>query len=295
MLSELYRRLIPLKTRERVYNNFLGQVLFIKRNFKTLLRGKLTYTFGFLFKKTEKNKIYAFIGKHGITSYPYNFKLEYDALAINIFYDAEFNLHYVIHSDKKLFFPDFYSKEKIVKDYKDLIIEQDIRSAHRYVKSYHELSGKTLLDVGSAEGIFALDTIDVTKNVIIFECEDHWLKPLNATFAPWLHKVKFEKKYVGNKTEGNFITIDDYFLQKPQNNIFIKMDIEGAERIALEGANNTLKNSKNIQLAICTYHCENDPDYIANQLANNGFSIEFTEGYMFWNKRISKGVIRGIK
>jgi hypothetical protein len=295
MLTSLYRRIVPIKTRTILYNIFLGKILFIVRHFNILLRGKFTYLFNFILPKTEKNQIFAFFGKYGITSYPYNYKLEYDTLPINVYFDIESNLHYVLHNEKKLYFPEFYSDEKIIKDYKDLLIEQDIRSAHRYVKSYNELTGKTLLDVGSAEGIFALDTIEIIKNAIVFECEDHWLKPLNATFAPWHHKVTFVKKYVGNKTKGNFITIDDYFSNQPQSNIFIKMDIEGAERKALEGATNILMNSNNIQLAICTYHRENDPEYIANLMIKYGYSIEFTEGFMYWNKRLSKGVIRCIK
>lgn len=253
------------------------------------------YFFGFMLPKKEKNQLYAFIGKHGITSYPYKYSLEYSSLQINVNFDQNLNLRYVIHNSNKLYFPEFFSDEKIIKDYKALLIEQDIRSAHRYVRSYNDLAGKTLLDVGSAEGIFALDTINLTKKVIIFECEDYWLKPLHATFAPWLHKVEFVKKYVGDKTENEFITIDDFFLHAPQNDIFIKMDIEGAERKALEGAASTLRNSTNIQLAVCTYHCENDPEYIADLMIKNGFNIEFSDGFMFWKKRLSKGLIRCIK
>ncbi len=295
MISSLYRRILPIKARTIIYSGFLGKLLFVKRNFKTLFRSKITYLFRFMLPKTETNQVFAFIGKHGITSYPYKYKLAYDILNINVYLDEKLNLHYVIHHENKLYFPEAHSEEKIRKDYLALLIEQDPSSSHRYVKSYNELSGKILLDVGSAEGIFALDTIEMTKQVILFECEDYWLKPLKATFAPWLHKVQFVKKYVGNKTDGNFITIDDFFSFEPQNNIFIKMDIEGAERNALEGAKNTLRHSNNIQLAVCTYHRQNDPEYISELMIKNGYSIEFSEGFMFWNKRLSKGVIRCIK
>ena len=39
---------------------------------------------------------------------------------------------------------------------------------------------------------------------------------------------------------------------------FIKMDIEGAERQALEGARETVKRFRP-RMAICTYHMEDDP------------------------------------
>lgn len=233
------------------------------------------------------------MGKHGLTSYPYDYMLEYQKREIKVERDILQNLPFVLHNGKRLYFPEFYSEEKVKKDYRALIIEQDSRSAHRYVRSYDELLGRTLLDVGAAEGIFSLDTIELTKRVIIIECLEHWQKPLQATFAKWNDKVTFVKKYVGNKSTGDFITIDEFLSHQVKESLFIKMDIEGAERMALEGAENTLKTGKDIQLAICTYHRKGDPEYMVDLLSKFGFSYEFSDGLMYWNKRVSKGVIRG--
>jgi hypothetical protein len=148
-----------------------------------------------------------------------------------------------------------------------------------------------LLDVGAAEGIFSLDTIDNTKQVILFECMEHWQKPLQATFAKWKHKVTFVKKFVGDKSTGEFVTIDE-FLSENKSNLFIKMDIEGAERMALDGAMKTLATGNNIQLAICTYHRKGDPEYMEHLMKTLGYSVEFSEGLMYWNKRLSKALIR---
>ncbi len=295
MLTAIYRKVLPYNFRKSLYDLFVGKIVFFFRNIDLILHAKFVFLFGFLLPKTEKNKALQFIGKHGITSYPYDYMFEYKNINIQVNFDKDLKLPFVIHNDKKLYFPEFYDVAKVIKDYRALLIEQDIRASHRYTKSYNELKNKTLLDIGSAEGIFALDTIEIVKDVIIFECEQYWLKPLRASFAPWKEKVKFVEKYVGDVTSGKFITIDDFLNDYPKENLFLKMDIEGAERKALEGAKNTLQTAKNTQLAICTYHQPNDPEYIANFVSNYGFQYEFSDGLMYWEKRFSKGLIRCFK
>jgi hypothetical protein len=292
MIIALYRKVIPVAVREKMYDFFLGRFIFFIRHFKIILKSKLTFLFSFLLSKSEKNKAYSFMGKHGLTSYPYNYALEYQNKEIIVEKDNQFNLSFVMHNGKKLYFPEHYSNEKIKKDYRALLIEQDARSAHRYVRSYDDLKDKILLDVGAAEGIFSLDTIELTKGTILFECMEYWQKPLTATFARWTGKVTLVKKYVGDKSIDDFIALDDYFSNKPINNLFIKMDIEGAERAALEGARSILNSGKNVQAAICTYHRAGDPEFMDAWLKRAGYSTEFSDGLMYWNKRVSKGVIR---
>jgi hypothetical protein len=233
------------------------------------------------------------MGRHGLTSYPYPYALEYRAKQINVEKDISQNMLFVNHNGRRLYFPEFYSIEKATKDYRALITEQDARSSHRYVRSYDELKDRILLDVGAAEGIFSLDTIELTKRVILFEIEEHWQKPLNATFAPWKNKVSIVRKYVSDNTSGKCVTIDEFLAAEQKENLFIKMDIEGAERLALEGAKQTLASGKNIQVAICTYHRVGDPEYMEKFLTDLGYTVEFSDGLMYWNKRVSKGLIRG--
>jgi FkbM family methyltransferase len=47
---------------------------------------------------------------------------------------------------------------------------------------------------------------------------------------------------------------------------FIKMDIEGAEREAIEGAQETLKRFRP-EMAICTYHLDDDPEAVRDAVA----------------------------
>jgi hypothetical protein len=291
MLASLYRKVLPLSVRQPIYDFLLGRVVFFFRNFSIIVKSKMAWVFGGMMPKTEENAALAFMGRHGLTSYPYSYALEYQQ-SISVEKDSAKNLLYVIHNGKRLYFPEFYTQEKVQKDYRALLIEQDVRAAHRYVRSYDELKGRVLIDVGAAEASFALDTIELTNQVIIFECMEHWQKPLQATFTQWANKVTIVKKYIGNKTAGEFVTIDDFLTNHSKDNLFIKMDIEGAERMALEGAQKTLQSGKNIQLAVCTYHRPGDPEYMDSFLKKYGYQTEFSDGLMYWNKRLSKGIIR---
>jgi hypothetical protein len=292
MIAQLYRKVLPASFRDKIYSAFLSKVLFFIRNFDAHFKGTIYYLFSWILPKTEKGNAYAFIGKHGITSYPGEYSLKYKSIPIEVYFDEQKNMPYVLHNKHKLYFPEKYSNEKVSINYRTLIIEQDIEASHRYVNSYEELSGRILFDIGSAEGIFSLDTIHLVKHVYLFECEDFWINALNATFEPWKDKVTIVRKYVGDKSDENFITIDELMKDKEINNLFLKMDIEGAEQSALRGAENVLRNGKNIKLSVCVYHRNEDPSVISKFLQNLGYTTEFTKGYIYWGRRLSKAVVR---
>jgi hypothetical protein len=295
MLTQLYRKLIPLSFRTILYEAFVGQALYFFRNFRVIAKSRFIYWFNRMLPKTEENLAWRFMGKYGLTAYPYEYMLEYKNQDIHVVSDEVLGLPYVMHNNKRLYFQPGYNKNKIIKIYRELITEQDTRSSHRYVKSYDELKGKTLLDIGSAEGIFALDTVELSDHVYLFECDKLWIRPLEATFAPWHEKVSIIEKYISDKTEGTNMKLDDFLADKPKGNLFLKMDIEGAEKSALAGASETLKSAENIQLAICTYHVKDDPESISSMMASLGYSYEFTDGLMYWSRRLSKGLIRCFK
>src|SRR6186997_1323633 len=120
MIVPLYRKLIPYTFRKSVYDFFLGDVVFFIRNFSVIARGKFTYAFGFIMPKTEINEAFSFIGRHGITSYPYNYSLEYYTRKIIVERDQELNLPFVNHNSRRLYFPEFYSDEMVDKNYRAL-------------------------------------------------------------------------------------------------------------------------------------------------------------------------------
>ena len=135
----------------------------------------------------------------------------------------------------------------------------------------------------------------MTKHVYLFECDSKWLEPLKATFLPWHDKVSIIEKYISDKTDESNLKIDDFLSDKNTENLFLKMDIEGAEKSALAGASETLKKAKDIQLAICTYHVKDDPESISKLMTSFGYSYEFSDGLMYWGRKLSKGLIRCFK
>jgi hypothetical protein len=72
MVSSLYRKLLPLSARQFVYDFFLGKLLFFAKHFKVIVRSKLSFVFDSLLPKTEENKTFALMGRHGLTSCLHN-------------------------------------------------------------------------------------------------------------------------------------------------------------------------------------------------------------------------------
>lgn len=292
MLVTLYRKHISKEVRDKIYKAFLGSALLFLRTLGGNIKSKFFYWFRKILPDTEKNRLYAFMGRYRLTPFPYPFIREYWKMAIDCLFDAQLNMHYVIHSGKRLYFPKSHQKAAIVENYRGLIIEQDACSPHQYVEDINRLKGKTLLDIGAAEAIFALDCIEIIEHAYIFECDEVWIEALNATFAPWKDKVTIVRKYVGDTNDDSHITIDSFFKGKETNNLFLKMDIEGAEQAALHGASNTLKTSRDIDFSICTYHRKNDAVEIAKILRSHAHEYEQTDGYMYFEREFRKGIIR---
>jgi len=292
MLVKLYRKYISKDTRDKIYKAFLGSYLQFYRNLGENTKAKYNYWFQRFLPDTEKNRAYAFMGKYGLTHYPYPFSLEYKKMSINCFFDEQLQMYYVIHSGKKLYFPKSYPEKEILLAYRDLLSEQDERSPHQYVKDINRLKGKILLDIGAAEAIFSLEVIELVNYVYIFECDENWIEALTATFGSWKNKVTIIRKYVSDINDENNITIDRFLEEKEKTNLFLKMDIEGYESVALKGASNTLKESPDIDFAICTYHKKEDAKGIARSFRSYNIEYEQTDGYLYYKNELRKAILR---
>ena len=219
-----------------------------------------------------------------------------------LYFDKTKNLHYLIHSNKRLYFPRNMEEKQILKTYYQFLSEMDKKSPHLYSNNLNELKDKILFDCGVAEGLFPLTYIDFFKKIVLFECDNNWVEALKATFAPYGDKVTIIQKYVSDTDSNNTITLD--YFSKTNNIIpnFIKMDIEGFEEKAIEGSTNILKNSTDIVCSICTYHTPTAEKNIIIKMNLLGFRPEYNKGYMIFHCEehfsapyLRRGVVRFYK
>ena len=198
------------------------------------------------------------------------------------------NLPYVRHNGIELFFPKRWTTEFAESEYRTLVETEGIlgtghlqKSPHSYVTdSFGVESGDIVLDVGSAEGLFALDKVNVASKVYVFESLKYWYKPLRATFRPFGDKVSIINKYVGSEVSHKSTTLSEVL--KDENGdatYFIKMDIEGAERDVLLASESFLRIHR-VKLACAADHRQDDADFLKRALENMGFSVQFSDGYM---------------
>ena len=77
-----------------------------------------------------------------------------------------------------------------------------------------------------------MEIIEEAKHVYLFEQDEQWLEAIRATFEPWQDKVTIVQKYVSDHNSSREQTLDDFFNNQTNEHLFLKMDIEGAERHA---------------------------------------------------------------
>lgn len=239
-----------------------------------------------LHKLDEYSDEINYIINHKAKFIPYLFTERYTGMERKSGYDTQKGLPFIIHNKKKLYFPRNMKLKKMIKIYNGLCTEQDKESPHKYFDEELEqvkLGESIFIDCGAAEGIISLDFIERVKKIFIIECSEKWISPLEATFEPWRDKVVILKKYVGNENSNISCRLDT-LLEKETSNIIIKMDIEGYELAALEGAENLLTNKDlKVLLSVCTYHNKDDYEIISKKLEECGFSISPSKGFVLWS------------
>ena len=250
----------------------------------------------------EIKTILNYLKSNPIAIFPYSFQDEYVADNIEVFIDQVKGLPYVLLDGKKLYFKKRWGKKKIQSLYNLLSKEQDIRSPHRYLTEQFKFeNGDILIDAGVAEGNFALSVVEKASRLILFEADQEWIEPLNATFEPWKDKVVIINKFVGDVTNESNTTIDDVILPG-KIPLFLKIDVEGAESRLLKGCKRIISEQKPLKVAICTYHKQNDEKEFYDLLVKNGMTTSHSDGYMlfFYDNKMKapyfrRGLLRAVR
>ena len=219
--------------------------------------------------------------------FPYPFQHNYKRTSITVYKDNKLKLKYILQDGKRLYFKRKSSSRGIKRNYNYLLIEQDINSPHRYLTDTFNLSTNDILvDVGAAEGNLALSVIEKVKKIYLFETDENWIEALKATFSPWQDKVEIINKFVSHKNEDNHVSLDEFFKDKEAFS-FLKVDAEGSENEVLQGSETLITAVPLLKIALCSYHKPNDEKDFKKHLAERGFTVSHSSGYMIFPERLT--------
>ncbi len=233
----------------------------------------------------------------------YYFTPAQDEHLYEAFFDEAADLHYILFEDKRLYLKRNYGFTIIKgKQYvKDIWYEQDLNSPHLYEEGEICVNdGDVLIDAGVCEGNFSLHNIDKVSKVYLIECDEDWMEALRHTFEPYKEKVVFCNKFLSDSDSEDMISLDTLLEGEPVQ--FIKMDIEGEELKALQGAERTLRSSKGLKCAICAYHRHGDEEKIKAVLQEYHMKTSTSKGYMLFlfddavlkEPELRRGIVRAI-
>ena len=207
-----------------------------------------------------------------------------------VFFDENCGLPYinfktVEDKTRRMYFPlnkQFIQTPDGKKYATDVLREQVPTSPHLYIKGEHKVNeGDVLIDAGVCEGNFALRYVDICSQVYLFEMDQNWFAPLYFSFRDCWDKIKLIPKAVSDKGGGQQITLDEVVNAPKSANIFLKMDIEGAEPAALRGARKIL-STYNVKASVCSYHNANDALQIKSIFQRYGYKTWTSDGYMIF-------------
>ena len=233
-------------------------------------------------EEEERVTYLKFLRYHLIKVFNYPYTLNYLYRKVKVILDDEKKLYYVITEEgHRLYFKRGLTKKGIIHLYNGLCTEQDDLSPHNYDFDHPSITSDTVIaDIGSAEGNFSLKHVDKIKKLYLFEPEREWIEALEATFRPWAEKVVIVNKYVSDRDEGAFISLDTYFRDKEKPTL-IKADVEGAENEVLNGSCRILDGSVK-DILLCTYHRGGDAQHFSELLLERKYEVKFSPGRMFF-------------
>ena len=230
-----------------------------------------------------------YVRKHGLKSFPYERIRQLNRVECG--YDDSLGMAFALHNGKRLYFPEDMTVEIVEWYYRYLIEGECLLGGHYTGKMPHCYQservkvnhGDVYVDVGAAEGLVALDVIDRASKVFIVEPDQRWLKALYATFKPFGEKCVIVPKFMTDHNGRDGVTLEYLLKNETSCPIFVKMDIEGFEKMVLKASGGFLANQDQIKLACCTYHYDNDAQALADFFSQLGYQWEFSDGWMLFS------------
>ncbi|MDR2882494.1 MAG: FkbM family methyltransferase [Alistipes sp.] len=235
-----------------------------------------------LYAEPELAAAVEYIFRHGISVLSYDGCERYDRIRIAVHHDEE-GWPWVDHGGRRLYFRRGSDAEMVKMAYRSLLKEQDHASPHCYLAPRFEVrEGDVLLDIGAAEGIWALDNVEKASRVVLFEAKQEWIGALERTFAPWRNKVTIVDKYASDMADADSVTVDAVVRRERLDGpLLLKIDVEGAEERVLDGAGEVLARP-DTRAVICTYHRQDDHTELSEKMRRLGFRVDTSRGYMLF-------------
>jgi len=228
----------------------------------------------------EMQQVIDYVSDNGVRMYCYPFYDEYMNQDVAVYYDEGYKLYYGMCFGRRMYLSRKYdTQQKAELYFQYACMEQDKRSPHCYLtEQFRVEKGDIGIDIGAAEGIFALQVIDDVEHIYLIEADADWCEALEATFCNDRDKITIIQGYVSDTDRGEDLTLDKAFKDKRID--FIKMDIEGAEEKALHGARRLIKRCMP-KMAVCTYHRAEDEQVIRAWLEAEGpYMVRNSPGYV---------------
>lgn len=287
-LFGIYRVVVPKPVRTRILKKSLRRK--ILAHFGNIPAGEIS---------AEQKEILDYLEKNPLAIFPYDFGSDYKPSGIEVFYDEKKKMHFTLLDGKKLYFKKRWKELRIKRGFSDLMREQDSKSPHRYLIPGFDINEKDVIaDIGAAEGNFSLAVIERVKKCYLFEYDREWAQALSATFESYGDKAGIINKMVSGKDDGAHIRLDTFLTENPDVT-FLKIDVDGAEKEVIGSLMETLRSSRPMKIALCTYHAADDEKVYKDLLRECGFEVNHSYGYMipFYDKKIKppwlrRGLIR---
>jgi hypothetical protein len=287
----IYRILVPKPVRTIILKKKLRKK--ILRHFASIAEEEIN---------EEQKEVLRYLEQNPVSTFPYSFRGKYHPGDIEVLYDPDNRMHYVIFDGKRLYFKKRWGKKRIRRSWSELLKEQDPGSPHRYLtESFSTSINDVVADIGAAEGNFALSVADKVKKIYLFEYDREWTEALKITFAPWKDKVEIINSYMGDSDNGKHIRFDTFFREK-KDVTFLKIDVDGFEKKVLDGCSEVFESSTPLKIALCTYHNTDDEKEFTKLLESKGFDVSPSRGYIifYYDKKIKapwlrRGLIRAVR